>query len=116
MSAYECTFIVRHDMAPNDVAKLSDSYAKIIADNGGNVVKNEQWGLRGLAYPINKANKGHYVMFGLDAPHAAVAELERQMRISEDVIRFLTVKVETMDTKPSIMIRLKNGENVDEAA
>lgn len=116
MTAYECTIIVRHDMSPNDVNKLSQTLGQIITDNGGKIAKTEQWGLRSLAYPINKANKGHYVMLGLEAPHAAIVELERQIRINEDVIRFLTVRVEKMDSKPSIVLRQKSGENVDEAA
>jgi small subunit ribosomal protein S6 len=114
MAFYECTFIIRHDMALNDVTKTTDSFVQIINDGKGKVVKNENWGLRSLAYPINKANKGHYTMLALDCPHAALAEMERNMRINEDVIRFLTVKVDKMDGKPSVMLRQKNGEDTDE--
>jgi len=116
MSFYECTFIVRHDMSPNDVQKLADSYAKIITDGKGKILKNEYWGLRNLAYKINKASKGHYVMLGFSAPYPALSEMERQMRINEDVIRNLTVRVDTMDSTPSVMLRSKNGETMDEVA
>lgn len=118
MSFYECTFIARHDMSPADVQKLTESLSKIITDGKGKVVKSEYWGLRNLAYKINKAGKGHYTMLGLDAPYAAVAEMERQMRINEDIIRNLTIKVDMMDATPSIVMKQKSGDNdsADEAA
>lgn len=116
MAFYECTFIARHDMSPNDVQKLSQDFKQIISDNGGSVVKEEIWGLRNLAYKINKAGKGHYVYFGLDCPHEALAEMERQMRINEDVIRHLSVKVDEMDQKPTVMMKYKQGADDAEAA
>lgn len=115
MALYECTFIVRHDMSPSDVKKLSDDMQKVITDHGGKVIKQEHWGLRTLAYKINKASKGHYVFFGLDCPYPALAEMERQMRINEDVIRALSVKVEKMDTKPTVVMRNRQNEG-EEAA
>lgn len=111
MAFYECTFIVRHDMSPADVSKLSDQFQAIITDNGGKVVKVEQWGLRALAYKINKAGKGHYVFFGLDCPHAALAEMERQMRLNEDVIRNLSVRVDEMDKSPTVVMKQKAGDS-----
>ena len=116
MAFYECTFIVRHDMAPNDVLKLTDDYKKIVSDMGGRVVKEEQWGLRNLAYKINKAGKGHYVFLGLDCPHPALAEIERQMRINEDVIRQLSVRVDEMDAKPTVVMKFKQGGEAEDAA
>lgn len=116
MSFYECTFIVRHDMSPTDVDKLAQQFADVITSHNGKVVKNENWGLRTLAYPINKSNKGHYVMFGLDCPPAALSEMERQMRINEDVIRTLSVKMEKMDSKPSVVIRQRAGEDAEDTA
>ncbi len=110
MALYECTFICRHDMSPADVKKLSDDMQKVITDRDGKVIKEEQWGLRSLAYKINKASKGHYVFFGLNCPHAALAEMERQMRLNEDVIRMLSVKVEKMDTSPSVVMKHKSGD------
>jgi len=111
MAFYECTFIVRHDMSPSDVTKLSDDMQKIITDLKGKVVKVEQWGLRNLAYKINKASKGHYVFFGLDCPHAALAEMERQMRLNEDVIRTLSVRVDEMDKNPTVVMKQKSGDS-----
>ncbi len=116
MSFYECTFIVRSDMSPNDVTKLTDSLIEGFTQGGGSIIKQEYWGLRNLAYAIKKSNKGHYVMLGLDTPYEPLAELERQLRISEDVIRYLTVKVEQMDNKPSVMMRQKSGDTDSDAA
>ncbi|MBN67322.1 MAG: 30S ribosomal protein S6 [Rickettsiales bacterium] len=116
MAQYECTFIARHDMSRNDVQKLTDEFAAVIKDNGGSVVKEEYWGLRNLAYKINKNGKGHYTMLGLDTPYPALAEMERQMRLNEDVVRVLTVKVETMDSSPSVMMKHRGGDSDSEAA
>ena len=115
MSFYECVFIARHDMSPNDVAKLTESYTKIITDGKGKILKNEYWGLRSLAYPINKANKGHYTLLGIETDYEPLAEMERQMRINEDVIRALTVKMETMDNKPSVVMKQKTGDDAEAA-
>lgn len=111
MAFYECTFIVRHDMSPADVSKLSEQMQSVITDNGGKVVKVEEWGLRSLAYKINKVGKGHYVYFGLDCPHAALAEMERQMRLNEDVIRTLSVRLDAMDQNPTVVMKLKQGDS-----
>lgn len=117
MSFYECTFIVRHDMSPADVVKLTEQYAALITEHKGKVLRTESWGLRQLAYPINKANKGHYVMFALETPPAALNEMQRQMRINEDVVRVLTVKHETLDAnKLSVMLRQRAGDESDVAA
>lgn len=115
MAFYECTFIVRHDVNAADVQKLAETYAKIITDGKGKLFKNEYWGLRSLAYKIEKAGKGHYVMLGIEAPAEALFEMERQMRINEDVIRNLTVKVEKMDASPSIVMKQKAGDSADAA-
>ena len=105
MPFYESVFIARQDIAATQVEALSTAFAEIIKANGGKVLKTEQWGLRNLAYRINKNKKGHYVMFNLDAPPAAVAEMERNMRISEDVLRYMTVAVEELEEGPSAMLR-----------
>src|SRR5688572_13473778 len=97
MPLYESTFITRQDMSKQDVNNLTDSFGDIIKQNGGKVVKNEYWGLKNLAYKINKSRKGHYTMLALDAPTAAVKELERNMGINEDVIRSLTIRVEEIE-------------------
>jgi small subunit ribosomal protein S6 len=105
MPFYECVFIVRQDVPAPQVETLAASLAEIVTAQGGKVEKTEQWGLRNLAYRINKNKKGHYVLFNLDAPPAAVLELERNMRINEDVLRFQTVRVEVLETEPSAILR-----------
>lgn len=111
MAFYESTFIIRHDMPPADVTKLCEAMQQVITGLGGKVVKEEQWGLRPLAYKINKASKGHYVYFGLDCPFAALAEMERQMRLNEDIIRLLTIKVDSMDKQPTIVMKQKHSDS-----
>lgn len=104
MPLYESTFIARQDMSKQDVTNLADTFSDIIKNNGGKVVKNEYWGLKSLAYKINKSRKGHYTMLAIDAPASAVKELERNMGISEDVIRALTIRVEAIEEGPSVML------------
>ncbi len=109
MSLYESVFIARQDVSVQDVEKLTEKFSKIITDMKGSVVKKEYWGLKTLAYILKKNRKGHYVMFNLDASHEAMKELERQFRLSEDVIRCMTLKVSNVDKEaPSIM--MKTGE------
>ena len=105
MPFYESVFIARQDIAANQVEALATTFTEIVTANGGKVTKTEQWGLRNLAYRINKNKKGHYVMFNIDAPPAAIAEMERNMRINEDVLRFMTVAVEELEEAPSAMLR-----------
>ncbi len=105
MSFYESVFIARQDIPATQVEALAASFAEIVRANGGQVTKTEQWGLRSLAYRIKKNKKGHYVLFNLDAPHQAVAELERNMGLHEDVLRFMTVRVEELDANPSAILR-----------
>jgi small subunit ribosomal protein S6 len=105
MPLYEHVFLARQDLAQAQVDALAETATNIIKENGGNVVKAETWGLRGLAYRIAKNRKAHYVMLDIDAPAAAVAELERQTGINEDVIRFMTVRVDGHEKGPSAMMR-----------
>jgi small subunit ribosomal protein S6 len=105
MPLYEHVFLARQDLAQAQVDALAENATKIIEDNGGKVVKTETWGLRSLAYRIAKNRKAHYVMLDLDAPAPAIAELERQSNINEDVIRFLTLKVDEHEKGPSAMMR-----------
>lgn len=105
MALYESTVIARQDMTRADLTKLTDSLAGIVEQGGGKVVKNEYWGLRNLAYRINKSRKGHYAMLGIDAPAATVREMERNIRINEDIIRALTVRVDALDEGPSVMMQ-----------
>ena len=94
MPKYESVFIARQDLAPAQVEQLAEKMGKIVTDNGGKVHKTEHWGLKTLAYRINKNRKGHYVLFELDTPPAALHELERNLRLSEDVLRYMSVRIE----------------------
>src|SRR4030095_5929356 len=105
MPLYEHVFLARQDLAQAQVDALAENATKIIADNGGKVVKTETWGLRCLAYRIAKNRKAHYVMLDIDAPAPALAELERQSNINEDIIRFLTIRVDEHESGPSAMMR-----------
>ena len=105
MPLYEHVFLARQDLAQAQVDAIAENATKIIADKGGKVVKTETWGLRGLAYRIAKNRKAHYVMLDVDAPPAAIAELERQTGINEDVIRYMTIRVDAHEAGPSAMMR-----------
>ncbi len=105
MPLYETIFIARQDVAATQVEALATAFTNIIVKDGGSVKKTEQWGLRNLAYKINKNKKGHYVLLNLDAPPAAILEMERNMGLNEDVLRFMTIKVETHEEGPSAILR-----------
>ena len=105
MPLYEHVFLARQDLAQAQVDALAENATKIITDNGGSVVKTETWGLRSLAYRIAKNRKAHYVMLDIDAPAPALAELERQTGINEDIIRFMTIRVDAHEKGPSAMMR-----------
>jgi small subunit ribosomal protein S6 len=105
MPLYEHVFLARQDLAQAQVDALAETATKIIDDNKGKVVKTESWGLRSLAYRIQKNRKAHYVMLEFEAPPAAVAELERQTQINEDVIRYMTLRVDAHEAGPSAMMR-----------
>ena len=108
MPFYENVFIARQDLTPNKVTELADKFAAVIEQNGGKVAKREDWGLRTLAYKIQKKRKGYYTIFNSDAPAAAVVEMERLMRLDENLLRFLTVKVDELEEGPSVMLEAKN--------
>ena len=105
MPFYESVFIARQDIPATQVETLTTTFADIVRAQGGQVMKTEQWGLRTLTYRIKKNKKGHYVLFNLEAPSEAIVELERNMRLNEDVLRFLTVRVEELEAGPSAMLR-----------
>lgn len=105
MALYEHVFLARQDLAQAQVDALAETATKIIEDNQGKVTKTETWGLRSLAYRIAKNRKAHYVMLEIDAPGSVIAELERQTQINEDVIRYMTVKVDEAEAGPSVMMR-----------
>jgi len=105
MPLYEHIFLARQDLALAQVDTLAQNASKIIEDMGGKIVRTETWGLRTLAYRIAKNRKAHYVALDFDAPPPAVAELERQTQINEDVIRYMTIRVEAHEEGPSVMMR-----------
>jgi small subunit ribosomal protein S6 len=105
MALYEHVFLARQDLAQAQVDALAEAATKIIEDNQGKVVKTETWGLRSLAYKIAKNRKAHYVMLEIDGPGTIIAELERQNSINEDVIRYMTVRVDELENGPSVMMR-----------
>lgn len=104
MPFYETVFIARQDLSDAQVKTLTDGYEKIIKDNGGKIAKTENWGLRTLAYKINKNRKGHYVLIESDAPAAAVIELERNLRLNEDILRYMTIREDELSKGPSKII------------
>jgi small subunit ribosomal protein S6 len=105
MALYENVFIARQDISATQVDALADGFAALIAEQGGQVTKREYWGLRNISYRIKKNRKGHYVLFNIDAPAAAISELERTMRINEDVLRYLTIRVEAHEEGPSVVMQ-----------
>ena len=105
MALYEHVFLARQDLAQAQVDQLAEMATKIIEEGKGKVVKTETWGLRSLAYRIAKNRKAHYVMLEIDAPTGVVAELERQLNINEDIIRFMTVRIDELENGPSAMMR-----------
>ena len=105
MALYEHVFLARQDLAQAQVDALAANATQIIETNGGKVAKTETWGLRSLAYKIAKNRKAHYVMLEFEAPGPVVAELERQTQINEDIIRYMTIKVEVAEAGPSVMMR-----------
>lgn len=105
MPLYETIFIARQDVPTTQVETLTTQFSDIIVADGGQIKKTEQWGLRSLAYRINKNKKGHYVLLNIEASPAAIAEMERNMKLNEDVLRFMTIHVEEHEEGPSAVLR-----------
>ena len=114
MALYEHVFISRQDLTTSQTEDLIKQYSDILKDNGGKVIGHEYWGLRTLAYKINKNRKGHYCLIKSDSPPSASQEMERLMKIHEDVLRVLTIKVDKHKKGPSIMLqsKAKNDEKM----
>jgi small subunit ribosomal protein S6 len=113
MAFYETVFIARQDITSAQAEQLADQFAQLLKDNGGEVKKTEHWGLKTLAYRMNKNRKGHYVLFNIDAPHPAVAEMERNMRLSEDVLRYMTIRVDELEEGPSAVMQNRDRGDRD---
>ncbi len=116
MPYYEHVVITRQDISPQQAEALNDTLKALIEEGGGNVAKIEYWGLRNLTYRINKNRKGHYSLLALDAPAPAVHEMERQLSLNEDVLRYLTVKVEELDLELSPILARRERERERERA
>src|ERR1700754_2926766 len=112
MALYENVFIARQDVPATQVEPLTTQFAELVTAQGGTVSKKEYWGLRSLAFRIKKNRKGHYTLLNIDAPAAAVKELERTMSINEDIIRFLTVRVDALEEGPSAVMQ-RSSEKSD---
>ena len=107
MALYEHVFIARQDLSSSQAEELIKQYSDILKDNGGSIVGYEYWGLRTLAYKINKNRKGHYSLIKSDSPPSAALEMERLMKLNEDIMRVLTIKVANHQEGPSVMMRAK---------
>ncbi len=110
MPMYEHVFLARQDLSQAQVDALAQTATEIVEQNEGKVTKTETWGLRNLAYKIQKNHKAHFVLLNIEAPAGVVAELERQTSINEDIIRYLTVRVDELESGPSVMMRKQDRE------
>lgn len=110
MPYYEHVFLARQDLSQAQVDALAAQATEIIESNNGKVTKTETWGLKSLAYKIDRNRKAHFVLLNIDAPGSVVEELERQNRINEDIIRYLTVRVDELEEGPSVMMRKNDRE------
>jgi len=111
MALYEHVILVRQDVTAQQVEAINDQYKGVIEANGGKVTKTEYWGVKTLAFRIKKNRKAHFTLLNVDAPHAAVAEVERLEAISEDVIRSLTIRVEALEEGPSAMLQKRDRDD-----
>ncbi|WP_275790119.1 30S ribosomal protein S6 [Pararhizobium gei] len=111
MALYEHVFLARQDISAQQVDALVEQYKGVLEANGGKVGRVENWGLKSLTYRINKNRKAHYVLMDIDAPAPAVHEVERQMRISEDVLRYMTIAVEKHEDGPSAMMQKRDRDD-----
>jgi small subunit ribosomal protein S6 len=111
MPLYESVYIARPDISATQVEALTADMTKILEDNGGKVTKDEYWGLKSLAYRIKKNRKGHYSLLNIDCPPAALSEMERNMRLHEDVLRYMSIRVEGHEEEPSVMMQSKSNRD-----
>ena len=111
MPLYESVYIARPDISATQVETLTADMTKILEENGGKVTKDEYWGLKSLAYRIKKNRKGHYSLMNIDAPAAALTEMERNMRLHEDVLRYMSIRVDEHEEEPSVMMQSKSSRD-----
>jgi len=113
MALYEHIYLARQDVSAQQVEELTTALTEVLSQGGGKVTKNEYWGLKSLSYRIRKNRKAHYSLLNIDAPAAAVAEMERQMRINEDILRFMTIRVDELEEGPSAMMVKRDRDDRD---
>ncbi|MEW7007723.1 MULTISPECIES: 30S ribosomal protein S6 [unclassified Lentilitoribacter] len=111
MALYEHIFLARQDLSGAQVDELVQNYKTLLEENGGSVGRIENWGLKNLTYRMKKNRKAHYALMDIDAPAAAVHEMERQMRINEDVLRYMTVSVDGHEEGPSVMLQKRDRDD-----
>ena len=111
MALYEHIFLARQDVSPQQVEELTTAFTNLITEGGGKVSKNEYWGLKSLSYRIKKNRKAHYTLLNIDAPHAAVAEMERLQSLNEDILRFMTIRVDELEEGPSAMMQKRDRDD-----
>lgn len=111
MALYEHVFLARQDVSSQQVEALVEQFKGILESNGGSVGRVENWGLKSLSYRMNKNRKAHYTLMDIDAPANAVQEMERQMRINEDVLRYMTIRVDEHEEGPSVMMQKRDRDD-----
>ena len=114
MALYEHIYLARQDVTPQQVETLTEQFKTVIEANGGSIAKLEYWGVKTLAYRIKKNRKAHFTLMNINAPAAAVAEMERQMGINEDILRFMTIRMEEHEEGPSAMMRKREESDRDD--
>jgi small subunit ribosomal protein S6 len=110
MALYEHVFIARQDISSQQVEGLTDMITAVLEENGGKITKQEYWGIKSLAYRVKKNRKGHYSLLNIDAEHGAIAEMERRISLNDDIIRFMTLRVDEHETEESVQLRNKNRD------
>ncbi len=110
MALYEHIYIARQDISEQQVDAITDQISTVVAEHGGKIGKTEYWGLRSLAYRVKKNRKGHYVLLNIDASHENMAEVERQLSLHDDVLRYMTIRVDEHETGPSMPMKNKNRD------
>ncbi len=111
MAFYEHIYLARQDVSAQQVEELSSNLTSLLESNGGKIVKKEYWGLKTLAYRIKKNRKAHFSLFNIEATHEAIAEMERQMRINEDILRFMTLRLDAVEEGPSVMMQKRDRDD-----
>ena len=114
MPLYEHVYLARQDVSAQQVEELTTQFKGVIEGLGGKVTKNEYWGVKSLSFRIKKNRKAHFTLLNIDAPPAAINEVERQQRLSEDVLRFMTVRVEELEEGPSAMMRKSDRDDPED--